>query len=264
MKILIVGQGLAGTLAGHRLETAGHTVHFVDDPGTVAASDVAAGIVNPITGRRFVKSWRFDELLPEAISLYTELEQLLGGPYWLPQPLIRTLYNRGDTNDWQVRTADPGYQAYMDEDADPGRIPTITEPVFAYAGVRRAGRVDVGRLVRDYRARLIELGRFAAVAVPHGAIADYVETGVLEISELGGRRRYDKIIFSEGSRGGANPYFEATGQTNGNKGQILIIRTTAPVLDRMFKHRVFLVPFGENTYWVGATSENQWRGARAG
>ena len=260
MNVLIVGQGLAGTLAGHRLETAGHTVHYVDDPAAVAASDVAAGIVNPITGRRFVKSWRFDELLPEAVALYADLGQLLGGPYWLPQPLIRTLYNRGDANDWQVRTADPGYQEYMDERPETGRIPTVTEPVFAYAGVRRAGRVDVGRLVADYRARLIEHGRFAAVALPHTAIADYVDTGRLAIREFGDRQRYDGIVFSEGSRGMANPFFAATGQTNGNKGQVLIIRTAAPVLDRMFKHRVFLVPFGENTYWVGATSENQWRG----
>ena len=107
MRFLIVGQGVAGTTLGFRLLRAGHTVHFTDAPGQTAASTVAAGIVNPITGRRFVKSWRIDELLPATRALYTELETFLGGRYYYELPLIRTLYNRGDVNDWQARSPTP-------------------------------------------------------------------------------------------------------------------------------------------------------------
>lgn len=244
MKFLIVGQGLAGTLVGFRLERAGHVVQYQDAPGQTAASEVAAGIINPITGRRFVKSWKIDELIPEAIDVYTQLGKLLGANYWHPQSLIRTLYNRGDLNDWQVRSADEGYQRYLEDEPDIGRISDLTQPVFAYAGVRHAGRVSVGQLVRDYRGKLMTENRFEGKAFDYSRVSDSLQAA-------------DRIIFCEGWRGRFNPYFDFAGHS-GNKGEVLFVRTKAPQLDRMFKHRVFLVPVAGDLYWVGATSENRF------
>ena len=281
LNFLIIGQGLAGTLTGYRLEQAGHTVHYADAPGQTAASDVAAGIVNPITGRRFVKSWMIDELVPRAKALYEELEQLLGRKIWYEQPLIRTLYNRGDLNDWQARSADAGYAAYMEDHPATGSIPTLTAPVFAYAGVRHAARVDVSGLVLAVRKKLAQEGRlitekidYARIApllgaaspppdpgpvrhalVPHSSSGGGAAAGAKMVSER--QHHYDHVICCEGWRARYNPYFNYLPH-GGNKGEVLIVKTKAPVLDRMFKHRVFLVPLANDTYWVGATSENQF------
>ncbi len=262
MNFLIIGQGLAGTLLGYRLEQAGHLVHYVDAPGQTAASAVAAGIVNPITGRRFVKSWRMDELLPELKSLYGELEDALGVKLWHPMPLIRTLYNRGDVNDWQARSADPGYPEYMEDNPDPGRIPEVTEPVFAYAGVRHAGRVDVGLLVQAFRQRLVAAGRFIAEEFDYSRIPALLgaDAGNLVMDQGTGKglaAGYDQVICCEGWRARYNPWFNYLPH-GGNKGQVLIIRTAVPLLASMFKHRIFLVPFSDSTYWIGATSENKF------
>ncbi|HRE82554.1 MAG TPA: hypothetical protein PLN52_16030, partial [Opitutaceae bacterium] len=78
--ILIVGQGIAGTLLAWAFEHAGIDFEIADAGHAEAASRVAAGIVNPITGQRFVKSWRVDELLPLARAVYRELEAELGIP----------------------------------------------------------------------------------------------------------------------------------------------------------------------------------------
>ncbi|MEM6769497.1 MAG: FAD-dependent oxidoreductase [Bacteroidota bacterium] len=256
MHFLIIGQGLAGTLIGYRLERTGHTVHYVDAPEQTAASEVAAGIVNPITGRRFVKSWRMDELLPELKSLYGELEATLGVKLWHPMPLIRTLYNRGDVNDWQARSADPGYPEYMEDNPDPGRIPEVTEPVFAYAGVRYAGRVDVGLLVEAFRRKLVAEGRFFAGVFDYEGIPGLLSADTSD-ERLGLNASYDHVICCEGWRARFNPWFNDLPH-GGNKGEVLIIRTQAKVLASMFKHRVFLVPLADETYWIGATSENQF------
>lgn len=262
MRILIIGQGLAGTLLGYRFERAGHTVHYVDAPEQTTSSEVAAGIVNPITGRRFVKSWRMDELLPELKALYAELEDLLGVQLWYPMPLIRTLYNRGDVNDWQARSGDPGYPEYMEDDPEVGRIPEITEPVFAYAGVRHAGRVDVARLVQAFRDRLVADGRFFADTFDYSRIPELLAAaaGAVEKELVAGEglaNAYDRIVCCEGWRARFNPWFNYLPH-GGNKGEVLLIRTEAPLLTSMFKHRVFLVPFSDNTYWIGATSENKF------
>ena len=51
---IIVGQGVAGTLLAYFLLKAGQNVIAIDNYHKGAASNVAAGIINPITGRRYV------------------------------------------------------------------------------------------------------------------------------------------------------------------------------------------------------------------
>ncbi len=257
LKFLIIGQGLAGTLTGHRLEQAGHTVHYADAPEQTASSDVAAGIVNPITGRRFVKSWRIDDLIPEAKNLYGKLEQRLGRTLWYEQPLIRTLYNRGDLNDWQARSADTGYAEYMDDQPVTGNIPTLTAPVFAYAGVRHAARVDVSGLVRAVREKLVHENRLITEEIDYAQVPAFLGADAGAKKGLKSQDLYDHVICCEGWRARYNPYFNYLPH-GGNKGEVLIVKTKAPLLDRMFKHRVFLVPLADGTYWVGATSENRF------
>ena len=262
MKFLLIGQGLAGTTLGWRLERAGHDVFFVDAPEQTAASSVAAGIINPITGRRFVKSWRIDELLPAARTLYKDCEAALGGRFYFDSPLVRTLYNRGDLNDWQARSADPGYAEYMDETPATGRLTELTAPVFAYAGVRHAARVDVRGLTAAYRTHLLKNGRLFAEAFDYAQLPELLgaDAGAGqgdEKSRVGAAGPYDHVVSCEGWRARFNPYFNYLPH-GGNKGEVLIVRTAAPPLELMFKHRVFLVPLTDGTYWVGATSENRF------
>jgi glycine/D-amino acid oxidase-like deaminating enzyme len=85
--ITIVGQGLAGTLLGWELERNGAAFQIIDEaiesrPEGACASKVAAGLVNPITGQRIVKSWRVDELLPLARETYRSLERAWGVDVW--------------------------------------------------------------------------------------------------------------------------------------------------------------------------------------
>jgi glycine/D-amino acid oxidase-like deaminating enzyme len=70
--ILIVGQGLAGTLLAWECERAGIAFAVADCGHAAAATSAAAGIVNPITGRRLVKSWRIDDQLPLARAEYRD------------------------------------------------------------------------------------------------------------------------------------------------------------------------------------------------
>ena len=256
MRYLIVGQGLAGTLIGYRLERAGHEVHYQDAPRQQAASSVAAGIVNPITGRRFVRSWRIDELLPAARALYTELEAELGVRIWYDLPLVRTLFNRGDENDWLARGGDAAYRTFLDDTPALGRIPEITYPAFSYAGVRQAARVDLETLTTAYRNRLRASGQITETELDYADLAPGPQ-GVAWKSSAG-TLNFDRVIFCEGWRSRFNPWFNYLPCT-GNKGEVLVVRTEEPVLDRLFKHRVFLVPRADGTYWVGATSENTFK-----
>ncbi|MEY3190936.1 MAG: hypothetical protein RIS10_1053, partial [Pseudomonadota bacterium] len=72
---LIIGQGLAGSLLAWELINRGCNVIIVDN-GKENASQIAAGLINPVTGMRFVKSTNVDDLLPTAKQCYAQLDTI--------------------------------------------------------------------------------------------------------------------------------------------------------------------------------------------
>ena len=75
--ILIIGQGICGTFLSWYLQRAGISHVVIDHPQSNTASKVAAGIINPVTGRRIVKTWLIDEVMPFAQQAYAELSASL-------------------------------------------------------------------------------------------------------------------------------------------------------------------------------------------
>ncbi|MBS1662348.1 MAG: FAD-dependent monooxygenase, partial [Bacteroidetes bacterium] len=55
--VLIIGQGICGTFLAHELERAGLSYLLIDEVRPFSASRVAAGLINPVTGRRLVTTW---------------------------------------------------------------------------------------------------------------------------------------------------------------------------------------------------------------
>src|SRR5688500_17540147 len=70
---LIIGQGICGTFLSWYLQKANRSFIIIDDARPNTASRVAAGIINPVTGRRIVKTWMIDELMPFAQNAYEDL-----------------------------------------------------------------------------------------------------------------------------------------------------------------------------------------------
>ena len=75
---LIIGQGICGTMLSWNLLRAGKTVMVVDEDKPYTASKVASGVINPVTGRRIVRTWEIDTIMPFAVAAYQELEKELG------------------------------------------------------------------------------------------------------------------------------------------------------------------------------------------
>src|SRR6188768_1768228 len=72
-EFLIIGQGISGTWLSYYLQKANRSFIVIDNEQSSSASRVAAGIINPVTGRRIVKTWMIDELLSFLIPAYEEL-----------------------------------------------------------------------------------------------------------------------------------------------------------------------------------------------
>jgi glycine/D-amino acid oxidase-like deaminating enzyme len=110
---LIVGQGLAGSLLGWHLLKQEKNILIIDEASGNSSSLVASGIINPITGKRFSKSWQVDEFMAEAISTYQEIEAQFGISCLKHQPIFHVLNSVEEVNEWSLKSATLGYEQYL-------------------------------------------------------------------------------------------------------------------------------------------------------
>lgn len=105
---LIVGQGLAGSALAWHLMKAGQSCLVVDRPLADTASRVAAGLVNPLYGRKIKLDWRQEECLLAAHAYYQETERELQGRWWQPCEIWRELVEDDQLACWQQRRQEQG------------------------------------------------------------------------------------------------------------------------------------------------------------
>ena len=75
--VLIVGQGLAGSLLAMALMARGRRVCVIDNNHKNAATKRAAGIMNPIKGKRLARNWEDDADHEAVVRIYQDLEKKL-------------------------------------------------------------------------------------------------------------------------------------------------------------------------------------------
>src|SRR5690554_6593820 len=103
---LLVGQGIAGTVLSYRLIEAGKKVHVVDMAEENNCSRVAAGLYNPVTGRKMVKTWLADQIFPEIEPFYQELEETLNAKFIYSRPVYRPFSSIEEQNEWMGKSSD--------------------------------------------------------------------------------------------------------------------------------------------------------------
>lgn len=244
-KILVIGQGIAGTLLAWSLLRRGARVHLADGDLPGSASGAAAGIINPVTGKRFVKSWRFEAFFPVARAAYEQLEQALGIRIWQEKPIVRLLATPEEANDWAVRCAMPDYADYLTELPGAGAWAGFVKPGFRFGAIRQAARVEFGPLLAAFRRSMVERVFFLEKSL------DYQDVERISAD-------YDHIVFCEGYRAQANPFFSQLPWQIA-KGEALILRFADPRathITEMLKKTMTLVPLGDGTFWAGGSY--QW------
>jgi glycine/D-amino acid oxidase-like deaminating enzyme len=152
---LLVGQGLAGTVLSHRLLSLGQKVMVIDLPGGNQSSRIAAGLYNPITGKKMVKSWNADLLFPEIEPLYNELENLLGTKFLYKKNIYRPFLNIEEQNEWMGKTGDPGFEPYFERIFSKELYPEVTNP-FGGILLKNSGYVDINTLLTAYSEYLTQ------------------------------------------------------------------------------------------------------------
>jgi glycine oxidase len=249
---LIVGQGIAGTILAHFLLEAGRSVHIIDDANPNSSTAVAAGLINPVTGRHFVKSWRVEEFLPTAVETYRALEQKFDTKLYHSRNIIRAIFNAGEQNEWLARTTLPGYDRFVVEPADAQSFDVFVSSVYDFIEIGEGAKVDVGQIITLYRDYFKSRECYTQTKFDHNQLK--IEADGIEYEGL----QAGKIIFAEGAAVKNNPFFNYL-PFLGDKGEVLIIKIKDTGFEKILKHKVYIIPTGEpDTYWVGATMQRDF------
>ncbi len=110
---LIVGQGLSGSILAYQLLNRGKTIAIIDEKPTSSSSKVGAGLVNPFTGPKMVKSWRAEILFPFLKTFYKELEKATRSRFFTEKIIYRPFASIEKMNDWDGRSSQPNYQKFI-------------------------------------------------------------------------------------------------------------------------------------------------------
>ncbi len=163
----IVGQGLAGTCLAWALWEHGEEFTLIDR-GAGGSSRVAAGMVNPITGRNFEPSWRIAEFLPDALDFYARVERRIGHKLWHPFPVWRLA---GSNKEWRKIVAK------LDApDVAPWVVGQVSPPE-GWAGaveLRGGGRLDTRAFLDGSREFFQSLGCYQLGEVAPDEILPHV------------------------------------------------------------------------------------------
>lgn len=247
MKILLIGQGIAGTLLAWALERRGATVALAEAAHADSASRAAAGIINPVTGHRFVRSWRFEEFYPAARDTYRALEQLLGIRCWYDEGMVRVLSTTEDANEWSARLGRSGFSEYLGDSASAGDWAPLLRPGAHYGTVRLAGRVDFPLLLSAFRRRTQQQNRWLDRAV--------YDTEYEQLLD-----EYDFVICCEGYRAQLNAWFRHL-PWRPSKGEALLIRFHDPraaAIRALLKKKLLVAPLGDGLFWAGSPYEHHF------
>lgn len=254
---IIVGQGMAGSILAHKLIERGKTVRVIDNHNQHSSSQVAAGIINPITGPRLTLSDQFSHYYQNARSYYLALQTTLNAPLSTPlsTPLWTDLEQHRQLTDpqqlkrYQKRLKEDDYQHYLGK--------TVDCPFFdkqhTTINIKKSAVIDSKTLLSSARTWLTFQQSYSASDLKYEQIE--IHHSHFKIDQFSAK----SIIFCEGFQAINNPWLAQLPFLL-SKGDILTIETDQ-ALPSLLNWGNWLTPtanhskLGSNYQWDDLTTD---------
>ena len=243
LDVIIVGQGLAGSVMAARLMRSGRSVLVIDKGHEKSSSRIAAGVFNPVALKRTSLSWRANEMVKEARDFYSYAGKLTGLTYFRETPLFRIFPDDNEKKAW-TNSEKGNLEGYL------GNTTTLNDiDVFNPYGageVKQTGWMDLPLFLGSVREMLKEKNCLLAEDFDFSML----KAGAEKVEYNGHHARM--IIFCEGWQGYTNPYFSYL-PFSLNKGEVVKIDVPGLSLDGIIHKNIFILPLPDGSYRAGAT-----------
>ncbi len=240
MRILVVGQGIAGSVLAYTLQEAGCPTDIMDPNPSSSASKVAAGIIDPLAGQRYLLAWQATSLLPVAIAFYRSLEYKFKTRFFFPLPMIRFFNSSQDVSAWRKKKVQSPASHYFDAILSPRSYPLAG--THGGVTISATGYLNTPYFLTCMRDYFIEKNRYIQGVFSEKKAHDAT---------------YNLVIFCEGYAASANPLFGHL-PFQSVQGDCLDILCPSLGEDHILHQNKFILPTGSSVFRVGATYNRQW------
>jgi glycine/D-amino acid oxidase-like deaminating enzyme len=241
---LIIGQGICGTFLSWYLEQQGKSMLVIDDNHPNAASRVAAGLINPITGRRMVKTWLIDTLIPFCKEEYNRLgaELHINGITeksiidFFPTPQMKIAFEKKFSERPDYLSIPANQSAFKDH----------FNYDFGYGEISPCYIANLKDMLPAYRNRLRDKNQLLEEHFePDDVIIEENNIAYRNISA-------STLFFCDGIESFNNRWFKNLPFAI-NKGEALIVRIANLPVTHVYKKGFTLIPIGEDLFWIGSS-----------
>ena len=246
---IVAGCGVAGSCVLFELLRRGKKAVGVDDSLRGAASLVAAGVINPITGKRLVKSWRSAEAHPYAKKFYKDLERELGARFYRERKILQLCKSPEEDALWSERAELGGYREFVGGRNAAGSFGILND-AFGSRFVERSAWVEPRALIDAFRKYFLSRG----VLLEKNLDFSEIDSGgvLLRWGDFSARA----IIFCDGWRAVKNPYFSWLPYRPA-KGEILEVKSSAPLPEHIIHRGGWLMKVSESSFRIGSTWDRE-------
>jgi len=174
---IIVGQGLAGSCIAMRLMELNKRILVIDKPHANSSSKVAAGLFNPITGRKMVKTWKCDQLFPALRSFYERMEVVLDAQFFHNINIYRPFSDLEQQNEWMGRSSSNEYIEYVESINHSSKYPSQLNDENGGIVIKNAGYVNLPVFIESVKNKLLEEKVYVESSFDDAEI-EHLENGV--------------------------------------------------------------------------------------
>ena len=240
---LIIGQGISGTWLSYYLQKANKSFIVIDNAQPNSASRVAAGIINPLTGRRIVKTWMIDELLSFLIPAYEELGNELN---------IKAIEKKSLIDFHPTPQMKIAFDERVKENADllfhpddQRQYQNIFNYELGFGEVDPCYVVNLKEILPAWRKKLLSNNQL---------LEEDFEITELKQADAGinyKNIKAEKIFFCDGIHSSQNPFFKNLPFAL-NKGEAILIEATGIPSTHIFKKGMMLSSIQKDLFWLGS------------
>ncbi|MEO8403484.1 MAG: FAD-dependent oxidoreductase [Chitinophagaceae bacterium] len=243
--VLIIGQGICGSFLSWYLQQEGKSYLVIDNNDPAASSRIAAGIINPVTGRRLVTVWMADEVIPNAWKAYQEIGHALDVEViyqrsiidFFPNPFMREGFLQ------KIESGDQYTHAYPEQN----HFNHFFNYELGCGEIRPVYTVNLEKLLPAWRK---ELQNKQCLLEEEFNINDLqTKEDYIIYHDIKARN----IIFCDGISSFENPFFRQLPFAP-NKGEALVVNIPGLPAHHIYKKSMMIVPMAEpDMFWVGAS-----------
>ncbi len=240
---IIVGNGLSAYLLAFELYFSGKSIKLIGQSRIGEASRISSGLINPVTGRRFVKTWNYDLLIEHLVPFYSNLENHFQSKFLYKHDLILQLESIEQENNWLLRLNDPEYGKYCSLLSKPFISNYKLDPNKAYGRIIDVYRVDIPSIMSAIQHVLMKNNFLMNEWFDYMSIQ--IETNQIKYKD----NVASNIIFCEGVFVQNNPYFSYL--------PIIKLKGERTLFSRQDEHQEIFsaqysaIPLNDH-YWIGS------------